>query len=57
MLRSLAHRIYNLALMVALCAIFVIAGLLLNQERFETVSQAAEISSSSGSYGELPPVW
>jgi hypothetical protein len=54
---TLVHRIYNFTLVVTLCAIFVVAELILDQVHFKIVSQAAEMAGASGSYGELPPVW
>jgi hypothetical protein len=56
MASTLVHRIYTITSVVALCAIFMAVALLLNP-MFEGVSPADEIRGSSGSYGELPPVW
>jgi hypothetical protein len=52
----LVHQICRIALMVALCAIFIVIALLFNQ-KFESVAPANEILWGSDSYGELPPVW
>jgi hypothetical protein len=56
MTSTLVHRIYSVALVMALCATFMGLALLLNPT-FEGVSPADEILWGSGSYGELPPVW
>jgi hypothetical protein len=50
------HRIYRIALVVALSATFIGVTLLVNPI-FEGVSPAAETRSGSVGYGELPAVW
>ena len=56
MTSALVHRIYRIALVVALCAAFMGVALLLHP-MFEGVSPADEILRGSGSYSESPPVW
>jgi hypothetical protein len=56
MTSTLFHRIYRIALVVALCATFMGIALLL-YPTFEGVSPADEILRGSGSYGEGSPVW
>jgi hypothetical protein len=50
------HRIYRIALVVALCVTFMGVALLFT-EKFESVAPAQEIPRSSCCYGTLPPVW
>jgi hypothetical protein len=50
------HRIYRIALVVALCVTFMGVALLFT-EKFESVAPAQEIPRSSCCYSTLPPVW
>jgi len=56
MTRPPLHRIYRVALLATLCAIFMGIALLLYLP-FEGLSPAEEILGASGSNGELPQVW
>ena len=53
---KLVHRIYRIALVVALCVTFMGIALLFT-EKFESVAPALEILRGSCCYGVLPPVW
>ena len=53
---KLVHRIYRIALVVALCVTFMGVALLFT-EKFESVAPAQGIPRSSCCYGVLPPVW
>jgi len=56
MTSTFVHQSYKIALVVVLCATFMVVAPLLNP-MLEGVSPANEIPWGSGSYGELPPVW
>jgi hypothetical protein len=56
MTHILVQRIYDIALVAALCAAFMSVALLFNQA-FESVAPAEEILSGWRGCCELPPVW
>jgi hypothetical protein len=56
MTSTLVHRIYTIASVVTLSAIYMAVALLLNP-MFEGVAPAHEMVGSWGGYGELPPLW
>jgi hypothetical protein len=57
MTRTIVHRIYKSALLIALCVTFMGAALLFGEVHFKRIVQVAPIPQASSSYGELPMAW
>jgi hypothetical protein len=57
MARLRIYRLYNFALILALCVSIGVALLLFSHSHFWSMPEAAEIPSASGNGGQLPPLW
>jgi hypothetical protein len=57
MARSSRHRLYNFALVLAICAGVGAAALVLGHSHFNSAPQAADIPPAANQAGELPPLW